>query len=114
MTAGAFHDLVVELSDLDGVWIFTAGEVEGVPESVIRFDCVFPDDVMRRMAVVAGCGVVMARLDPAIVLLTHDVTIDAGGGIIRKVRVALGIDERVSANADYEAKRDCENQRRCR
>jgi hypothetical protein len=114
MAACAFHDLMIKFGDLDGVWIFAAGEVEGVPEPVVSFDRVFSNDVMRSVAVVAGCGVVMARLDPSIVLLAHDVTIDAGGGIIRKVRVALGIDERVSANADYEAKRDCENQRRCR
>jgi hypothetical protein len=109
MAARTFHDLVIKFSDLDGVWIFAGGEIEGVPESVIRLDRVFSDDVMRSVTVVAGCGVVMARLDPSIVLLAHDVTVDAGGGIVRQVRVSFGIDERISTDANDEAERDRED-----
>lgn len=60
VAACAFHDLVIELRDLDGVWIFAAGEVEGMPKSVVGLDGIFPDDVVRSVTIVARSGVVMA------------------------------------------------------
>ena len=57
-TAGVLRHLVIELGDLDGVRIASAGEVERVPESVVSFDCIFADYVVGCMAVVARrCGV---------------------------------------------------------
>lgn len=100
MAARALHDLMVEFRDLDGVGIFAAGEVEGMPESVVGLHCIFPDNVVRSMTVVAGGGVVMARLDPSVILLSHDVAVHAGRRIICQVGIALCVDKSVSAYAD--------------
>src|SRR3569833_1036934 len=99
MPAGAFHDLVIELRDLDVVWIVAACEIEGMPEAVVRFDRVFSNDVVWCVAVVAGRGAVVARLDPSVVLLTHDVAVYARLRIVGEVGVPLRVDERVPANA---------------
>ena len=55
-----FCDLVIELCNLDGVGIATAGEVKGMPESVVGFDRVFSNDVVRCVAVVTGGDRVVA------------------------------------------------------
>ena len=45
----------------------------------------------------------MRRLDPSVILLAHDVAIIAGRRVIRQIRPALSVDERVSADSDREA-----------
>jgi hypothetical protein len=82
VAACSFDDLVIEFRDLNRVWVVAAGEIEGMPETVIRFDRVLPDDVVRGVTVVASRCVVMAGLDPTVVLLAHDVTIHAGLRIV--------------------------------
>src|SRR5215475_1840044 len=77
MAAGVLGDLVIELGDLDRVGIPAGGEVEGMPESVVGLDGVLPEDVVRRVAIVAGGGRVMARFEPGIVLGAHDVAVGA-------------------------------------
>ena len=101
--AGIFCDLMIELRDLDGVRIASAGEVKGMPESVVRFDRVFSNDVVWRVTVVAGCDRVMARLHPCVVLRLHDVAIGAGGGIVGEIRISLGINECVSSQDNCDA-----------
>ena len=59
-TAGVLRHFVIELGDLDGVGIASAGEVERVPESVVSLHCIFADYVMGCMAVVARRCRVMA------------------------------------------------------
>ncbi len=81
--AGVLGDLVIELCNLDGVGIPAAGEVKRMPESVVRLHCIFADDVVRCVAIVAGRGRVVTRLHPRVVLLLHDVAIRASRGIVR-------------------------------
>ena len=83
--ARILNDLVVELCDLDRVRISTASEIKGMPESVIRFDRVLADDVVRSVAVVAGGHRVMAGFHPGVVLRLHYVAVGAGSGVVRKV-----------------------------
>src|SRR5208282_6852996 len=93
--AGILRHLVVELGDLDGVGIASAGEVERVPESIVRFYGILADDVMGRMAVVArSCGV-MARLQPSFILCLHHMTVGARLGIIGQVGIPFGVEESV-------------------
>ena len=67
-TAGVFGDLVIEFGDLDGVGIPAGCEVERMPETVVRLDGVFAEDIVRSMAIVAGSGRAVARLQPGVVL----------------------------------------------
>ena len=55
---------------------------------------VFPEKVLRHMAVVACGHGVMSRFEPPLVPVTHDVAIHASLGIIGQVGATLGIDER--------------------
>src|SRR5215470_6716446 len=103
VAAGILGDLVIELRDLDGVGIPAGGEVERVPEAVVRLDGVFSENVVGRMTVVAGGGRVMARLQPGIVLRAHDVAIGAGGRVVGEIGVSLGVDECKEAEAEEEA-----------
>src|SRR4051812_41986468 len=85
MAACTFDHLMVELCDLDGVGIVAAGEIEGVPETVIRFYGVLANDFMWSVKVFTGSSIVVSRLDPSIILLPHDMAVDAGLGIVREV-----------------------------
>ena len=113
MATGALHHLMIELSDLDGVWIFAGCEVERMPKPVVCLHRIFPNDVMRSVAVVAGGGVVVAGLYPSVVLLPHHVAVDARRRVVSQIAVTLGIDERVSADADDDSDRNGEDQRCC-
>ena len=91
---------VIKARDLDGVGIPSRGEVKRVPESVVRFDGVLADEVVGRVAVVAGGGGVVTRLQPGVVLRAHDVTIDTGFGVVGEIGITLGVDKRVGAKAN--------------
>ena len=101
--AGIFCDLVIELGDLDGVGISAAGEIEGMPESVVRLHRVFPDDVVRGVTVVAGGNRMMAALHPGVILRLHHVTVGACRWIVGEIRISFGINERVSGKANCNA-----------
>jgi hypothetical protein len=49
---------------------------------------------VRRVAVVAYRYLPVARLDPAVVLLVHDVAVGAGTGVVREIRRPASVDER--------------------
>ena len=71
---------------------------------------VFPDEVMRRVAVIAGGDCVMSGLLPAVVLFAHDVTVDAGFRIVGEIRKTLSIVKRVATHAGKKSKRRSQNQ----
>ena len=80
-----------------------------MPEPVPRLGCIFADEIMRRVAIVAGCDRLVARLQPAAVLVFHDVAIRTGERIVAHVRIALAVPERVHAHADRETEPNAEN-----
>jgi hypothetical protein len=98
--AGVLGHVVVELGDFNSVGIVAAGEVERVPESVISLDRVFSDEVVRRVAVIAGSDRVVARFLPGIVLRLHDMAVSTRGRIVRQVGISLGVDEGICAETD--------------
>lgn len=98
--AGVLGDLMIEFSDLDGIGIPAGGEVEGMPEAVIRFDRVLSEDVVGRVAVIAGGCDAMARLQPGVVLRSHHVAIGAGCRIVGEVGVALRVDKGIATQPD--------------
>src|SRR5512144_2141864 len=65
-TARGFDNLVVEVGDADVVRVEASGEIEGMKKAVGGLNRVLADNVVRRVAIVAGCDGVMARLDPGV------------------------------------------------
>ena len=69
---GAFrfdHDRLVEILERKGLRMF---------ESVLTFGEIFGDEAVGHVAIVASGYGVMAGLLPPVVLVTHDVAVDAG------------------------------------
>src|SRR5687767_8279299 len=60
------------------------------------------------MTIVANRDCAMTRLDPAVVILRHDVAVCAGGWIVGQVGRALRIDKSISSYADCQADGCCE------
>src|SRR5579862_1201456 len=73
----------------DGFWKVLQREALGMPETVLRLDQILGDQRMRDVAIVAGRRRVMAGFLPAVVLLSHDVAVDARLGIVAQVRESL-------------------------
>lgn len=111
MTAatGVFRDGFIHLRRLERLVKSTGGEGQRVVESVNTLDRVFPEKVMRRMAVVADRDGVMAGLEPGVVMVLHHVAIRAGGRVVGEIRRPLGIDERIPAQAGGRAAQEAKN-----
>jgi hypothetical protein len=98
--AGVFGDVVISWFDLNWIGKVACGERKRMPETVIGFAGVFQDEIVRRVAIIADGDTVMARFDPGIEMVLHNVAIGARGRIVREVRTALRINERVGPDAD--------------
>src|SRR5687767_13573802 len=107
--AGFFGDLKAVLGNAYVVFEPTGGEVVRMPESVARLGHVLADELRRRVAVVADGCVAMTRLQPAAVLLVHDVTVRAGRGIVCHVRIPFRVNKRVGSDTDGKSQRDAKD-----
>ncbi len=95
--------LMIKLRDLDCVGVSSGREVERVPESVVRLYRIFPDDVVRGVTVVARSDRVMARLQPCVILSPHHVAIHACSGIVRQIRISLGVHKGIRPQSECQA-----------
>lgn len=75
----------------------------GMQESAFRFYEILGNERLGRMAIIARGDGVVARLLPAVVLVVHDMAILARCRIIRQIRRALTIPERVASGGEEEA-----------
>ena len=107
--AGVLGDFLVELRDLEGVGIFSAGEVKRVPETIVGLNGVPPDEIVRRVAIVTHSDRMMARLHTGVVLRLHDVAVGAGSRIIAEVGITLGVNEGVGPQANGSPDQDCKH-----
>lgn len=71
--------------DLNGVRKSAGGEGEGMPETVVRLH-LFPQKIMRCVAIVAGRYGTVAGLDPGVVVILHDVAVRTCLGIVDRPR----------------------------
>ena len=101
--ASVFGDSAVAWFDAQRIGELAGGEGERVPEAIVGFGDVFADDVVGCVAVVACGNGAVAGLEPAIIMLLHDVAVCAGVGIVGEIGSALGIDESIAANPAREA-----------
>ena len=85
-------------------------EALGVPETVLSLDEIFRNERMRNMAVITGRHGMMAGFLPAIVLVTHDVTVNARLGVVTQVGKALGIVDRIPPHAEGNTHEDTYHQ----
>src|SRR5262249_35023793 len=72
---------------------------ERMKESVTRFHRVLPCQVVRSMAVVTSRRRMVAGFRPRVVLPLHRVAVGARRWIVQQIRVAPGVNERVTAHA---------------
>ena len=79
-------------------------ESVGMPKTVVRLRPVFTHEVVRRMAIVAGGHRAVARLHPGIIMVLHDMAVRARFRVVREVRSATGVDERVTTNSCRQSK----------
>ena len=71
-----------------------------MPEPIRCLRRVFPDEICRGMAAIAGRDPAMRRLQPAVEFLLHDMAVGAGRRIIGEVGPTLGIGEGIDADAN--------------
>src|SRR5215831_18423105 len=71
-----------------------------MPEPIRCLRRVFPDEICRGVAAIAGRDPTVRRLEPAVELLLHDMAVGAGRRIIDEVGPTLGIGESINADAD--------------
>ena len=76
------------------------GEVERMPEAVAGLRRILGHERVGHVTVVAHGDRAMAALDPAVVLLVHDVAVRAGPRVVGHVGPASRVGERVGAEAE--------------
>ena len=107
--AGVFRNGFIHARCLERLVKSTGGEGQRVIKPVNTLDRVFPEKVMRCMAVIADRDGVMAGLEPGVVVVLHDMAIRAGGRVVGEIRRPLGVDERIPAQAGGRAAQEAEN-----
>jgi len=72
----------VSFGNANGFGKASGGEIVRMPKTIERFGGILAHKIVRRMAIVAGCHLMMAAFDPAVVLLLHDMAVFAGLRIV--------------------------------
>ncbi len=80
----------------DGLMKVLESETLGMPGAVFGFAQVFGDERVRRVAIVARGDGVVGRLQPAVVLVAHDVAIYARLRVVGKIGEPFRVMERVT------------------
>ena len=108
LPAGPFGDLPIVRFDSQRLWKIPGSEGKGMPESIRGLGCILRKESRRGMAIIADGDLAMTRLDPAVVILRHDVAVCAGGWIFGQVGRALRIDKGISSHAYCQAYGCCQ------
>src|SRR6266536_80359 len=100
---GLLGDLPTVRFNLNIVLVAARSKEKRMPETVRCLRRILADEVCRGVAVVAGRNCAVGRLEPAVELFAHDVTVGAGLRVIRQIGPAAGVGECVYADADSDA-----------
>src|SRR5919109_3606079 len=84
-STGLLGDGLIARPNPQGFWESPGGESKRVPEAVCGLGRVFGQETRRRVAIIADRCRAMARLDPSVIVLLHDVTVGARGRVIGQV-----------------------------
>ena len=109
VTARRLGDPSVQFGYLDRLVKSASGEVVGMPKSVPRFSRVLPDDVVRSVAVITSRDRLVARLQPAAVLILHYVAVGTSERVVAHVRVTLAVPKCIHAYPGGQAEPDAED-----
>lgn len=109
-SAGALGDLATPGLHLDGIVKFTGGERKRMEKTVIGLGEIFRDQPGRSVTVVASRDGAMTRLDPAVEMILHNVTVGAGSWIVAKIGRALGINKSIAGDSHRGAKRESDQE----
>src|SRR6185295_4617171 len=105
--AGRLRDRAAKGGGPDRLREAAVGEVIRVHDAVPGLGPVLADQVVRHVAVVADGHRVVASLQPAVVLLVHDMAVRAGPGVVGEVRPAFRVPERVGPESQYQPDEAC-------
>ena len=108
-TARLFCYTLVMTGNLNRLVKTAEREIIRMPKTVRGFGVVFPQNIGRRMTIVAGRRRVMTRFLPAVVLLLHNVAVGARHRVVAHIRIAFRIDERINADADCQSECDTDD-----
>jgi hypothetical protein len=95
----AQSDFTIERPDLDRLGETARSEGRAVVPAVDSFDGVFSDDVLWRVATVAGGRFFVAGTVPGVELLSHNVAVLTRLGVVREIGNAFSIEECKSRKA---------------
>jgi hypothetical protein len=91
----AEHDIGIEIADLQDLTVGLECECDTVVEAVDALDQIFADDgVMWRVAVITTGEARVRGVLPRVELIAHDMTVITCGGVVREIRITLGLHER--------------------
>jgi hypothetical protein len=97
--------------NLYGFVEFACGKGQGMEKTIVHFGYPFTEEVMRQVAVVADCHMVMARFLPGIEMALHHVTRGARPRVVAEITPTLTVTEGIDADARQHPKPDHEQRR---
>ncbi len=97
-------DFTIESPDLDRLGETARSESRAVIPAIDSFDGVFSDDVLWRMATVAGGCCFMAGSVPGVELISHNVAVLTCLRVIREIGNTLSVEKRKCRKASEYAK----------
>ena len=89
MNTVILHNNQIRMADPNWLFKILQRKRFGMMPAVVEFDPILSRKCMRHMAVVAGSGRVMTRLNPGIIMVFHYVIIHAGTGIITEIGICI-------------------------
>jgi hypothetical protein len=84
------------------------GKGEGMEKTIVHFGHPFTEEVMRQVAVVADCHLVMARFLPGIEMALHHVTRGTRPRVVAEITPTLTVTEGIDADTHQHPEHDHE------
>src|SRR4051812_21204637 len=98
-----FHDPQTAFLDLNRLVKILKRKSLAMTQAVLDLGEVLADQIVRHVAIVASGRSVMRALPPAVILVSHDVTIHARRRIVREIAGSFGVVKRKYAHAEHNA-----------
>ncbi len=109
------HNGNVKILDRYDLIVGIESECRTMVETVDSFCKVFVQQVIMWAVTIIACGNTrMGRMPPGIELILHNMAVDTGTGIVRKVGMAFCLDERVSGHPPNERNHSCQDEKHSR
>lgn len=97
------HNFNIKLLNRNNLIIGVQCECCTVVKTINRFRKVLVDNiVVRAMTIIATGNTCMGRVTPGIKLVLHDMAVDTGTGIVRKIGMPFGLRKCKNRHADNE------------